>query len=78
MNKNYRGGVIHYPNFDQHKGRNSEHYNDSTAEQALSNIEARDRKQKILRLIWDLLDENDMQMVGRITIYDKKTKRYYE
>lgn len=57
--------------------RNSEHYPDPTAGQALENIE-KERINKLIKLIKDIIRKNDFTLLNRIELKDNETGKIYK
>lgn len=57
--------------------RNSEHYPDPTAGIAIRNIED-ERVRKVIRQVKVILQQNDIELLNRIQVKDKRTGRIYK
>lgn len=58
--------------------KNSEGYKDTTAYQAIKNIDKEDEKfQKLLNAIFDICDLAGFKIDGRITLVSKKSGRIW-
>ena len=58
--------------------KNSEGYKDTTAYQAIKNLEKEDEKfQKLLHMIFDICELSGFEIEGRIVLVNKKTGRIW-
>lgn len=57
--------------------KNSEHYDDLTAWQALRNIDSEDRFKQLIKVLRYIISVSGFELTERICLLDKKTGKKY-